>query len=358
MEVKLKTKQANINYPVNLIRTLAITMVILIHSTGFPYRFVGPQITSMDIVNWFSTDVYAAFGYILSLPLFVMLTGALLLDASKADESPSVFYKKRFARIAGPLIIGTIIYLLWTFFVKDWPLTSFNLTQKLLTGAYYHLWYLYLLVGLYAITPILRVLVKNLSRNLFKLLLVLWFAGTVIPPFIYNFTSFNFDPIMFVFTGWIGYFLLGNYILKAQIRRSIAYLGVVIGFLGTILGAWAITLTLGEANSGYFHNFYSYSVIIGSMSVFFLLTKIPESKIETHSRINRAINWIGQNTLPIYLFHPIILEILSQGILGFSLPSLGNKLLDVPVLTITTLALMILIIYCLKKIPYMTKLIG
>ena len=215
-----------------------------------------------------------------------------------------------------------------------------------------------LTIGLYALTPILRVLIKNLSRNLFKLLIVLWFAGTVIPPVIGNFTAFNFDPLMFVFSGWVGYFLLGAYLLKAQIPRKVAYLGAAVGFLGTILGSWAITLTMGQTNSGFFHNFYSYSVIVGSISVFYLLTRPKNSISEKQGPINRAVDWIGQNTLPIYLLHPIILELLTQGILGFSFPILGNKLLDVPVLTVTALGILILIVYSSKKIPHMAKLIG
>jgi len=135
----------------------------------------------MNIVNWFSADVYATFGMV-GVPLFVMLTGALLLNPVKADEPLRVFYKKRWDRLGIPFIFWALIYFVWTFDVRGKPFTLFNIGQGLVSGSYSHLWYLYLLIGLYSVTPILRVLVKHLNRKLFTYLMILWFAGTVKTP--------------------------------------------------------------------------------------------------------------------------------------------------------------------------------
>lgn len=350
--------KGTLNYPVNLIRAVAIVMVILVHATFFPYKFTGMNITSLDIANWFSVDAYAAVGYLLGLPIFVMLSGALLLDSAKAEEPMRVFYKKRFSRIGVPLIVWSIVYLIWTFDVRNWPLTATNFTQKILSGPYYHMWYLYLLIGLYAITPMLRVLVKHMNRKMFTVLLAIWFAGTVTPAFIYNFTGYDFDPVMFIIVGWVGYYLLGAYLLKAKIRRSLAYIGVAVGFSVAFVGAWIITATMGEANSAFFTNYQSFSIIIGSTCAFSLLISINQKNIERYTKTNRLINWVGSNTLPIYLLHPIILEILTENILGFTLPITGVKLLDIPILTLTVFTITALLVYAVKKIPYVSKLIG
>jgi surface polysaccharide O-acyltransferase-like enzyme len=174
----LQAKPAGVNYSPDLIRTIAIVMVIFVHCSGFPYRFLGSQITTTDVMNWFTTDVYAAFGY-LGVPLFVMLSGALLLDPAKADEPMRVFFKKRFNRIAFPMIFWTIVYFAWSVYVRGKPFTPYNISQGLLMGSSEILWYLYLIVGLYLVTPILRVLIKHIDKNKFTLLIIVWFVGTV-----------------------------------------------------------------------------------------------------------------------------------------------------------------------------------
>jgi Uncharacterized protein conserved in bacteria len=333
-------------------------MVILVHATFFPYKFTGTEITGLDIANWFSTDAFSAVGYLLGLPIFVLLSGALLLDPAKAEEPMRVFYKKRFSRIGVPLLVWSIIYLFWTFGVNQWPLTVTNFTQKILDGPYYHIWYLYLLIGLYAVTPMLRVLVKHMNHRMFTVLLAIWFVGTITPAFILNFTDYDFYPVMFIVTGWVGYYLLGTYLLKTKIRRSLAVIGVVVGFLGAFVGAWVITATMGEANSAFFTNYQSYSIIIGSVCAFNLLLSINQKRIEQHTKTNRLINWVGSNTLPIYLLHPLILDLLIDGIQYSALPITGIKLIYTPALTLTTLAVTAIIVYGIKKIPHASKVIG
>ena len=100
----MQSKPANADYPVDLIRIIAIVMVILVHSSFFPYSIPG-EITPIVIVNWFTANFYGAIGY-LGVPLFVMLSGALLLNPAKADEPMGVFFKKRFNRIGRRLFFG------------------------------------------------------------------------------------------------------------------------------------------------------------------------------------------------------------------------------------------------------------
>ena len=353
----LQPKSATVSYPVDLIRTIAIVMVVLVHASEFPYRIPG-AITPLVMVNWFTADIYGAIGY-LGVPLFVILSGALLLDPVKADESMGIFFRKRFVRVGLPLIFWTLIFFVWTFAIHASPFTIFNVEQGLLSGSYPILWFLYMLIGLYLITPILRVLIKHIDRKKFTMLLALWFAGTVITPFIHTFTDFNFNPLMFVFTDWVGYFLLGIYLLNTKIRPAIAYLAAGFGLLVAILGAWIVTATVGEQFTGYFHGYLSFNMIIASGALFLLLISIPQSRVERQGKtVNGVVRWIGQNTLPIYVVHIIVLESLQMGLLGFTLPSTGNLILDAPCTAAIVFALSVALIYPLKKLPYLKNCIG
>ncbi len=353
----MQSKQANVNYPVDLIRTIAIGMVIFVHASFFPYKIPG-EITPTVIVNWFAADIFGAIGY-LGVPLFVMLSGALLLNPGKVDEPMGEFFRKRFNRIGLPLIFWTVVYFAWSFAIWEKPVTLFNIGQGLISGSYPILWFLYLLVGIYLITPILRTLVKHIDRKQFKLLLAMWFVGTVSVPLIHNFTNFSFDPFMFVITDWVGFFLLGIYLTETKIQSTIAYIGLIFGLLVAILGDWFLTASMGEQFTGYFHGYLSFNMIIASAAFFLILIRIPYSSIDSGNIIiNRLIKWIEQNTLPIYLVHIIVIESLHLGLLGFSFPYTGNVLVDAPVLALVTFVLTAAIVYPLKKIPFIVKLIG
>jgi surface polysaccharide O-acyltransferase-like enzyme len=354
---QLQSKPANVNYPVGLIRTIAIVMVILVHASFFPYRIPG-EITPTVIVNWFTADVFGAIGY-LGVPLFVMLSGALLLNPTKADEPMGVFFKKRFNRIGLPLIFWTAVYFIWSFSVWEKPVTLLNIGQGLISGSYPILWFLYLLVGLYLVTPILRTLVKHIDRKKFRFLLAIWFVGTISVSLVHTFTNFTYNPLMFVITDWVGFFLLGIYLTKTKIHSTIAYLGLIFGMLVAIVGDWFLTASIGEQYTGYFHGYLSFNMIIASAALFLILIRIPHSRIYSGNiKINRLIKWIEHNTLPIYLVHIIVLESLHLGLLCFSFPYTNNLLVDVPLITLVTFTLTAAIVYPLKKIPYVMKLIG
>ena len=353
----MQSRTINVNYPVDLIRTIAIVMVVLVHASSFPYSIPG-EITPAVIVNWFTSDVYGAIGY-LGVPLFVMLSGALLLDPVKADEPMRVFYKKRFNRVGLPLVFWTLVFFIWSFNVRGQPVSLFNIEQGLISGSYPLLWFLYLLIGLYLVTPMLRTLVKHIDRKKFTLLLAIWFVGTISVPLIQTFTSFTYNPVMFVVTDWLGFFLLGIYLTNTKIHSAIAYVGLILGLLVAIVGAWFLTASIGEQYTGFFHGYLSFNMIIASAALFLILIGIPQSRIASGNiTINRLIQWISKNTLPIYLVHIIVLESLQLGLLGFSLPYTYNLIVDVPLIALVTFVLSVAIIYPLKKIPYVMKLIG
>lgn len=347
-----------VGYSPDLIRTIAIFLVVLVHCCGFPYFIDSDTITPQVVLGWFTSDVYGAFGY-LGVPLFVMLSGALLLEPTKADEPLSVFFKKRFNRIAFPMIFWSIIYFIWSYYIHGKQLSLFNIAQGVIGGTYDHLWFLYLLIGLYAVTPILRILVKHIDRKKFTLLLSLWFVGTVLTPIIHTFTTLSFNPLMFVFMDWVGYFLLGTYLAKTKIRSGLLYAALIFGLLTAIIGDWLVTATLGHTYTGYFHGYLSFNMIIASAALFALLIAIPPSRAQTRlGSVNRVMHWIGQNTLGIYLLHMIVLETLAIGLLGFTIPYIDNPIIRIPTIAGIVFVITAAIIYPLSKIPYLKRLIG
>jgi len=153
---------------------------------------------------------------------------------------------------------------------------------------------------------------------------------------------------------------LGAYAVKLRFRSSFLYLGLILSTAWTILGTFFLVGTLGESYGQFFLDATSFSVIIASVTLFLILAAIPNQTIENRfPRSNKILQVISQNTLPIYLFHIIILETLQKGYLGFriSLTTI-NPIIEIPLVTAVTLLLCLVIIVPLKKLPYLTRIIG
>ncbi len=344
--------------PVDLIRTVAIVLVILLHAAIEPVHLID-EMSPSGVSLWWTVNIYSSLARP-CVPLFVMLTGALLLQPSKATEPLKEFFKKRMKRIALPFLFWGIIYFIWRFFVNQEPFSYEQVVTGALTGPYNHFWFLYMLVGLYLITPILRVVVAYAEWKTIKYFLLVWFIGTAIIPLITLSGSFGVHDSVFVITGWVGYFVLGAYMQRIHLRPLILYMTLLLGTIGTIVGTYIITGTLGERQGQLFSDPCSICVITASVTLFLILSTLLSAQPKSQTpRISRVSHQISQNTLPIYLLHIIVLETFQKGYLGFKISLLTlDPAIGIPLVTVATLFICLGIIYALKKIPYIGKIIG
>ncbi|MGA2522730.1 MAG: acyltransferase [Candidatus Bathyarchaeia archaeon] len=376
------SKERGFSVPVDVIRTVAIVGVILLHSAN---DLTSQQMSWFEIVRWNTVTVYQSIGR-LGVPLFLLLTGALLLQPSKLTEPIGVFFKKRVARIGLPFIFWGAIYFAWDFLVvnkiNNQPITTNSIIQGVLTGPYYQFWYLYLLLGLYLITPILRVVMAHASRDLIKYILILWFLGAAIVPTIALVTSLHLDTNVLTITGYVGYFILGAYLLTVQISRSKLALYTAVGVTLTAIGTYVIAATVGGTEMYFFQGYLSPTLIFAAASLFLLLIVVQsppstqafavpsatenyfkpkeicaESPCESKGR--KLLRLISANTLALYLFHVMVLETIQKGYLGFAINgNTINSVVGVPLNTVIVLFVSLGIIVGLKKVPGLKKLVG
>jgi surface polysaccharide O-acyltransferase-like enzyme len=349
--------------PVDLIRTVAIILVILLHAAIEP----NPTLDIMSprgVQLWWTSNVYDSISRT-AVPLFIMLTGALLLQPNKADEPLRVFFKKRWNRIGIPVLFWGAIFFAWDFTVKGQALTAVSVLQGVLVGPYVHFWYLYILVGLYLVTPILRVVVAHAEWRIIRYFLLIWFVGTSLISLLTLYSNISpqavwFRDSIFLLTGFLGYFIFGAYVNRLRFRSSILYAGFALSTVWTIIGTYLLIGTLGEIYSQFFLNSTSFSVIIASVTLFLIMAAIPNHTVETKfPRGSRALKIISENTLPIYLFHVIVLESLQNGYFGFRISvTTMNPIIEIPLVTATTLFICLAIIVPLKRLPYVKRIIG
>lgn len=192
------------------LRVLAAILVILAHACS-------PMVDLAD-ADW--KRLLLVCGLSLGLCcnlLYVMLSGALLLDAkSSKEESVGSFYLKRASRVIIPLIAYYLLLLSLNNEVSFLPPKNVAASLKrIVTGAPDvgpHLWLIYTIVGLYLVTPFFRIMMRYLSEkmlySLAAVIIVLNALTTYLPLFGMSFGAGTF------LAGWEGVFLLGCILVR------------------------------------------------------------------------------------------------------------------------------------------------
>jgi surface polysaccharide O-acyltransferase-like enzyme len=320
------------------------------------------QMNQLEGISWAVVDIYQSFARA-GVPLFVMLTGALLLRPEKS-EPLSVFFKKRWARLGLPLLFWGAAYFVWDFLVIRIPFSSGTIIQGILNGPYSHFWYIYVLLGLYLWTPILRVFLAHADQKITKYFVIVWFLGVSILPLFSLITVFQLNKNVFTITGYLGYFVLGiyPYLFTMKMRRSTLSIFMILGLALTAFGTYMLGATVGGIEMYFFQQYISPTVILASVMLFLLLLTIqpPTGQKEiSPSKVDKLLKIISQNSLPIFLFHVMVLESLQNGYFGFAINrNTINPIIEVPLMTAIVLFVSLAIILLLKKIPYLKKLIG
>src|SRR5271154_6044285 len=139
-------KPQNIDWISNL-RLIALYAVIILHSAS-------PLLEHYDKVpaaDWWQADFFNALVRF-AVPVFVMITGALLLHR---EYEVGDFFKKRLSRVITPFLFWSLVYIAYSWYNDEiafdadaWTNTK-QVLHLLKYGSSYHLWYVYMLIGLY-----------------------------------------------------------------------------------------------------------------------------------------------------------------------------------------------------------------
>jgi surface polysaccharide O-acyltransferase-like enzyme len=364
LRLAIEQKSEGTTLPVDVIRSLAIFLVLLVHATNEVFNpsidLLSPQHTQL---LWTFT-IYDSIARI-CIPLFVMLTGALLLTPSKADEPIRVFFKKRWKRIGIPVIFWGATYFAWRYFVQGEALTLNSILQGTFSGPYEQFWFIYMLIGLYLITPVFRVVVAHANWSVIKYFLLVWFVGTAIMPLLefYGPISgqvFWFNGTVFNITKLIGYFILGAYITRIHIKKPVLYAVAVASNVFTVFGTVFLLYAMGTTSADFFLQYTSFNVIISSVSIILILSTIQPKTIHVKWPIlAKSLSIISVNTLGIFLIQYIPMETLQKGYLGLKISVTNmNPIVEMPLIAILTLLICLAIIIPLKKIPYIRRIMG
>lgn len=329
----------------DILRILAVFAVILLHVSAnvvlsSPYRSLD-----FTIGNFF--DSVSRF----AVPFFVMISGYFMLNENKTFDLNKLL--KKVLKLFVILVVWSAFYAV----VYDFHNFRFAFLQ-----GHFHLWYIYLVIGLYLLIPVLRLFVKIENRKFIYYLIILSLIFVFIPRFL----DLIFAPkliskffkkfIIFQNIGYIAYFLIGWSFLN-NIKSAKKYLPVFalvssLSFLLIFMGASYIPQKYYPSYTIFYDN-EALPVFVYSVSLFYTLYILVNKFINNfNDKIKNFICNCSSLTLGVYLVHVVFLQLYSN---YFSV--VLNKFLYIPIcffaITFSSFALT----YILSKIKYVNKLI-
>lgn len=329
-------------------RISAVIAVIILHVAV--NKVVLAQIGSEQ---WWFGNVYSSMVR-WCVAVFVMISGALLLDPNK-KENLRTFYKKRVSRIFLPLIFWSLFYLIWTALkteIKGDSVTIYVLLEKILKGKpYFHVWFIFMLIPLYLFTPFFRKIVENSSRKELFILIIIGFIFSAINEI--NIEIFTGQSKLFInwFLSYIPFYFLGYYIRTDKSNYSFRNVLIIfiLSWLATAFSCYFYACKSALKVGFYFYSFVSITVIPMSISLMYLF------KLNNQFRLSKKLTkQISALTFGIYLIHPVFLDIFK--FFGF-LPEESCALISIPIYTLVIFILSILACWIISKIPYIKRII-
>jgi surface polysaccharide O-acyltransferase-like enzyme len=349
-----QVKEKPVIYWADLIRVVAIYLVVIIHVSG--------QITNewgqIPAPQWVLANIYGSVARI-SVPLFFMMSGYLLLPRS---ESLRFFYSKRVLKIFIPLVAWSLIYLGWLCGNHPGLCTSSYVRDLLLVnGTYYHLWFLYSLLGIYLILPVLRLMfTSNGDKKMFWYLIGLWLIFQPVLTTASTFWNFRINLGVPLAAGFVGFFFLGDLLGEMELTRARIIQAFVLWLLGaavTISGTYFLSLASGQL-SGFFYDFVSLNVIVASGAAFILLRWISQARIFESEKIHSITRALALGSFGIYLIHILVIEILNGWIPLVRInASMGNPIWSIPFVSTMVFVLSFLLVSLLQKIPILKQIV-
>ena len=336
-------------------------MVVQIHTGEFYY--IGPGGSVLDthaahLVGWLNSLFRS------SVPLFVMISGAFFFPV----RNEGAFFRKRFSRVLVPFVVWCVIYAFYLYWQRTINLQGALLDiLKILVNFgtdVGHLWFVYMLLGIYLVAPVLSPWVESASRRSMERFLALWAVSLTIPyihlvfPAIWGEAFWNSTPMLYYFTGYVGYAVAGAYFKRFHMQpsRSLSLTALVL-----ILSGYAITA------SGFLHRlstehvlpkleltwgFETINVAMMTVGLFLLFKDIQP--VDPNSAPWKLIRDVSQRSYGMFLAHIIVLN----AVYGLLNGRLSSPLIKIPTIAIVAFLGTYALVSLISLVPKSKWVVG
>ncbi|WP_052466562.1 acyltransferase [Beduini massiliensis] len=337
------------NTSLDIARVVAIMAVVMIHvSAAF---VMSNELGSLEFIWGNIFDSISRIG----VPLFVMISGALMLDEERPFSIKDLF-SKRLPQIIFLLIVWSAIYAvgykLVIPLVKGESISIKSFIAGFASG-HYHLWYLYMQIGLYLALPFLRAIVCKKNKNLVLLYLAISLLTQFTIPVIQALSlQFGFVAHLITlirklqlgfFNVFVSYFLAGWYIVHVGVSKKIKIALYVSSILALLMMIVYVNFTKDYANA------YADGILVFvySVGVFLALNSVKYKQ-----GFDDIVSIPSKSSFGIYVVHAVLLDVIKH-----LLPKTLVAPLYMLVCWMITFVISLFATFALSKIPYFKKLV-
>lgn len=364
----MEANKSNRIFYFDALRALAIFCVICIHVYCEIQGGIMHDYALIPSYKWFYAQIMGNC-FRIGVPLFLMLSGALLLGR---NESLKEFLHKRLPRIVVPFIFWgfvlsvILIILAYVFgyegfiFIKSFDLygiSRFIFRAYLAKSSSFEpYWFFWTIFGIYLLMPVINKLFKNPDFEKMEYFLVIWLITCLITYTLKISIPFGLD----YFAGPIGFVVLGYY-LRCTERKLLnnprfAILLILLSAVSMILLSWCLSSTKMT------YNFDRYTILVAieAIGVFLLFKNFDKFNLKLNfirnpdSIIHKLISSLAKHSYGIYLTHASLILIILGAIPNFS------QHVNLFTVSMLVMALVVpwFIMVVLDKIPVVNRLIG
>lgn len=334
----------------DLLRIVALFYVACIHVNA---RLAG--YFSVFSAGWIGMKIWYMSWCV---PVFVMISGRFFLDPEK-KLTVHRLYMKYIKRIIIAFLVWACVYEIFDAVTGKIRLNLFGHITNAISGAgaATHLWFLFMIAGMYIITPFLRKIV--ISKRLCEYFLIVFFIYQLLIyygehlPFIGKIIKADFDSAQLYFVlGFTAYFLFGYYAKKYMVSKKVERTGYIIGigaFILAFIGNICVEIS-GGADTEFFTRYMAPTTFLYSIAVYTLFIK-KISKIYYSEKAIQIIEMLAKYGLGMYLLHYMFVWILPIQLLKFC------PIVSVPISAALCLCISLAISIILRRVPVIGKYI-
>ncbi len=337
------------NVSIDLIKAIAILGVIAIHAGSFVL-----SINPIGTFEWTSGLFWASF-FRASVPLFLMASGAIMLDPEK-EISFKKLYLHSISRILIAMFFWGFAYKIYHLIVES-QITVENLwysfKRLLLFDQEFHFYYIHIILIVYVLLPVTRLFVEKADKKLLQYSLTVWFVLAILFPTVKDFYPFN---LLSGLTGqwlinmtWasVGYGILGYYLKKYPLKKKHCFLCLTLGFI-IVFG---FTFYMSKKYDYLYELFFqgmSVGVCLYAVGIFSYIT-LTGNKIKY--KLSKIIVYISKASFCVYLSHMFVLYLFEK----LSLTAQTLSIITVPLISVLVLLICTCIYAIISKIPILNK---